>query len=228
MTQAGKNFMIGAIIVALAINVGFPLIWSCASPSWSKLIDAGGGSCVEFWLNRYQTLIAGLAALGGAWITIRTMQRQTETLRSDEADRRLSSYASALLSIMEQHENAKAPAEGESMAEAEANLRRLNDTTDGIGRQAMLDSIMGPDKAMVAMFINACRFSALGRVYGNSETLQYTKLTWPLYTALTNGIMKRRSMLSEGAKVSDLYTLSTIDHKEVGRAFIEDRRPDIV
>jgi hypothetical protein len=155
------------------------------------------------------------------------MQRHTETLRSDEAERRLSLYASALLSIMEKHENAKPPPSGASMAEAEAALRDLQTTTDGDARQAMMDGIMGLDQSMVARFIQTCRFSAVGKVYDRPDT-RHTNMVWPLYLALTNGITRRKAMLLDGAKVSDLYLLSTIDHDEFARAFAENRIPKIV
>jgi hypothetical protein len=34
-------------------------------------------------------------------------------------------------------------------------------------------------------------------------------------------------MLLKGAKISDLYDLSTIDHKEVQRAFVANEMPEI-
>jgi hypothetical protein len=226
MTKDGRRFLVGSVFVGLGINIGFWLIQSCDAPLWLKLIEAGGGSCAEFWLNRYQTLIGGGAALAGAWITIRAMYRQSETLRSDEADRRLSRYAAALLSVMEKHENAKPIPDGEPTAEGEAYLRDLNATTDGDARQAMTDGIMGPDKSMVALFINSCRFSAIAKVFGRPDN-RHTNMTWPLYMALTNGITVRQAMLLKGAKISDLYDLSTIDHKEVQRAFVANEMPEI-
>ena len=56
-------------IGALVITVGDALWQSCQSGSWKQLVgQATSSSCVEFWLNRHQTLLAGLAALLAAWI----------------------------------------------------------------------------------------------------------------------------------------------------------------
>ena len=51
-------------IGALVITVGDALWQSCQSGSWKLVVgQASSSSCVEFWLNRYQTLLTGLAAL---------------------------------------------------------------------------------------------------------------------------------------------------------------------
>ena len=78
MTAGGRNFLIGALAFAATLNVTFWLIWSCDVPTWAKLIEQSGGSCPEFWFNRYQTLVAGTAALIGAWITVRASRQHTE------------------------------------------------------------------------------------------------------------------------------------------------------
>src|SRR4051794_32610977 len=96
MTTLGKQFLLGVVLLGIAINLFVWAGYSCSSPSWAKIIDLGSGSCAEFWFNRYQTLIAGFAALGGAWITVAAMRQQAETARADEADRRLTRYAASL------------------------------------------------------------------------------------------------------------------------------------
>jgi hypothetical protein len=165
-------------------------------------------------------LIGGMAALGGAWITIKALHRQSETLRSDEAERRLSRYAAALLTVMQKHENAKAIRGGDPLAEGEAYLRDLDAATDGDPRQAMMDGIMGLDKAMVALFVSCCRFSTNAKVFGRPDP-QHSNMVWPLYAALADGITQRQAMLLKGAKVSDLYSFSTINHQEMQRLFVE-------
>ena len=77
-------------IGALVITVGDALWQSCQSGSWKLLVgQANSSSCVEFWLNRYQALLAGLAALMAAWITVNAIRHQTETTRVEEAERAL-------------------------------------------------------------------------------------------------------------------------------------------
>jgi len=182
MTEGGQRFLIGAVLVALGMNLLSWVTRSCDAPLWIKLIETNGGSCVEFWFNRYQTLIGGLAALCGAWINIKAMHRQSETLRSDEAERRLSRYAAALLTVMEKHENAKAIPDGNPPAEGEAYLRDLNAATDGDPRQAMMDGIMGLDKAMVALLLAVVVFRrmprcSVGRTH--STPIWYGPSSWP-------------------------------------------------
>ena len=68
----------GLVVIAigvLVITMGDALWQSCQSGSWKQLVgQASSSSCVEFWLNRYQTLLAGLAALLAAWITVNAIR----------------------------------------------------------------------------------------------------------------------------------------------------------
>ena len=71
-------------IGVLVITVGDALWQSCQSGSWKLVVgQATSSSCVEFWLNRYQTLLAGLAALLAAWVTVTAIRHQTQTARVD-------------------------------------------------------------------------------------------------------------------------------------------------
>ena len=82
-------------IGALVITVGDALWQSCQSGSWKLLVgQASSSSCLEFWLNRYQALLTGLAALLAAWITVNAIRHQTETTRVEEAERALNSMPS--------------------------------------------------------------------------------------------------------------------------------------
>src|SRR4249919_3861931 len=88
-------------IGALVITVGDALWQSCQSGSWKLLVgQASSSSCPEFWLNRYQALLTGLAELLAAWITVNAIRHQTETTRVEEAERALNQYAVALLEVM--------------------------------------------------------------------------------------------------------------------------------
>ena len=103
----------GLVVIAigvLVITVGDALWQSCQSGSWKQLVgQASSSSCVEFWLNRYQTLLAGLAALLAAWITVNAIRHQTETARVDEAERALNEYAVAILEVMQKYEAVPLP-----------------------------------------------------------------------------------------------------------------------
>src|SRR6476619_6125296 len=111
---AGRNILgvsrMAAVIRALVfiatgvlvITVGDALWQSCQAGSWKQLLgQASSSSCVEFWLNRYQTLLAALAALLAAWITVNAIRHQTETARVDEAERALNEYEVASLEVMQ-------------------------------------------------------------------------------------------------------------------------------
>ena len=208
---------IGAILVAvLAMLRG-------ATP---PLESAGAVSWPDYWLNRYQTLIAGIAALVVAGITIRVMRRQIETARADEADRALTRYAIAILDVMQKYEEATPASGDETLEDAQKRLSALRDATDEpTMKAAMMDTVLGLDQPVIAMFVNNCRFSAVARVHDRADQMRHTNMVWPLYIALTNGITRRKALLRDGARVSELYTLSTIDQDECRRTFVEGRPP---
>jgi len=219
----------GLVVVAigvLVITVGDALWQSCQSGSWKQLVgQASSSSCVEFWLNRYQTLLAGLAALLAAWITVNAIRNQTETARVDEAERALNEYAVAILEVMRKYEAVPVALSHETRQDAERRFQALNEATDTPTiRTAMIDSVIGGDQPMIAQFLNCCRFAAASRVNARVER-RYSNLAWPLYAALCDGINRRKALLRNGAGATALYVLSTINPKEVQRAFVEEREP---
>jgi hypothetical protein len=219
----------GLVVIAigvLVITLGDALWQSCQSGSWKQLVgQASSSSCVEFWLNRYQTLLAGLAALLAAWITINAIRHQTETARVDEAERALNEYAVAILEVMQKYEAVPVALSHETRQDAERRFQALNEATDAPTiRTAMIDSVIGGDQPMIAQFLNCCRFAAASRVNARVER-RYSNLVWPLYAALCDGINRRKALLRNGTGVTALYVLSTINPKEVQRAFVEEREP---
>jgi hypothetical protein len=84
----------------LVCVVGFA-VWSstspglCTAPPLEKaLADKELGWCFEFWLNRYQTLIAGVFALVGAFLTVQAVRGQIQQAdRLEEERRERESYA---------------------------------------------------------------------------------------------------------------------------------------
>jgi hypothetical protein len=223
MTNAGRNFLWAAAGFGIIIDMIVSLMLGCNGPLILNAINSGSAAnCAEFWLNRYQTLIAGTAALLGALITVKTMMRQTEMGRADDADRRLARYAGAIINLMQRETEAVST---ESDEEDAALMRAVNIASDDPAiREAMIDGAMGEDTKMVAFFVNACRQSALAKVYNHPDP-QHENIVWPLYNAITDGILKRQSMLRSGQKLSDLHVLSTINQAEVQNAFIEGRMP---
>ena len=130
-------------IGALVITVGDALWQSCQSGSWKQLVgQASSSSCLEFWLNRYQALLTGLAALLAAWITVNAIRHQTETARVEEAERALNEYAVAILEVMQKYEAVPVALSHETRQDAERQFQALNDATDAPTiRTAMIDSV---------------------------------------------------------------------------------------
>lgn len=148
--------------------------------------------------------------------------RQTQMTRADDADRRLTRYANALINLITRVNDAVST---ESLEEDAALINNVNLASDDSAmREAMTDGAMGEDTKMIVLFANACRHSALAKVYEHPDP-QHENMVVPLYMALTNGIIKRQAMLRTGRNVSDLYSLSTINQKEVADAYLEGRVP---
>lgn len=209
-----------ALVKAVTLAVASVLlVWAILAGAFAVPPDAG-------WIYHYQTLIAGVTALAAALITVRVMRQQIDIGRADEADRALTHYASAIMDVMQKHEAATPPDQNETIDDAKLRLEDLRAATDDpTMRTAMMDNLFGLDQPMVASFVNSCRFSAVGRVYGRDDYVCHTNMIWPLYFALSNGINHRRALLRAGAGVSTLYTLSTINHAECRSAFVENRTP---
>ena len=130
---------------------------------------------VEFWLNRYQTLIAACIALFAAWITVTETRRHAEQSRRDNAERALTRYSMLILDVMDRYGQVFVP---QDEAEALTRLKAFQDATDDVGiRSAMADSLFGRDQPMVAFFLNSARFAALAHAYGRDDDQKASK-TW--------------------------------------------------
>jgi hypothetical protein len=158
-------------------------------------------------------------------ITVRVMREQIETARADEAERALTRYTVAIFEVMQRYQNVGPPRTGERPEDAKLRFRLFDEASDDATiRAAMVDSVFGRDRPMIAAFLNHSRMSALDQSYGRDHT-RHTNMVLPLYIALTEGIEKRKALLREGVRVSTLYTLSTIDEAECQRAYVEGRTP---
>lgn len=73
--------------VGLALWAWAPELFCKASVFTQAEAAVRNGSCFEFWLNRYQTLISGLLALAAAALTVRYLKLQIneERLRHENA-----------------------------------------------------------------------------------------------------------------------------------------------
>jgi hypothetical protein len=224
----GILLLLVALVGLLSIIAAIWLSEACDHPSLKTLInETSAGSCFEFWLYRYQTLVTGVAALLAAWLTVWAMQRQTRQARADQADKVLADYTVALGTIIQRYQAVTPVGSHETMQQAERRLRDLDLAAEDPRIQAgMIDSILGGDRRMLALFVNCCRMAARARLYGQqNDLLQHGNLVWPLYIALGDSLSRRRSLLREGQPVSALYSFATIDEREMQRAFVERRIP---
>jgi hypothetical protein len=75
----------GLVICAIVAGYALSLIWGVDACSGQKVQDSilasGRIGCMEYWLERYQTLIAGILALIAAGITLIFTQRQLREAR---------------------------------------------------------------------------------------------------------------------------------------------------
>jgi hypothetical protein len=94
----GWLWLIGALLLTALLSTGL-LLDACQATVVDKVVSPF--ECIEFWLNRYQTLVAGIAAFVGAWLTVRTVRNQIEQAERIEGERarRESDAARAVLPL---------------------------------------------------------------------------------------------------------------------------------
>jgi hypothetical protein len=183
----------------------------------------GAVSWLDYWLNRYQTLLTGLAAIATAWVTFRVMRYQIDATRADEADRALASYAVALTDVMDKY--LAAVGEHENRKGAEEALRALkNATDDPTIRTALIDPAFGKDQGIISMFLHACKMYAAAQ-HQSFVDLPNRNAIWPLYDALRSSITRRRALLRKVGKASSLYGLATIDRVKLQEALAKGEAP---
>jgi hypothetical protein len=183
-----------ALIVGLSIWALLSVIESCSSPSYAKLISDAGGSCTEYWFNRYQTFIAALIAFGGAATTIFTMWRQTERAAADGAVNALNRYAALLRTIITYYQDAY----------RDDMFQKLLASANGPeARLISADNLLGPDQEAVSAFLDrAVTAAETTRRRETNKPVQ--KQVGPIYTACIESIWYRKHHLQQGGAVRDL------------------------
>jgi hypothetical protein len=111
----------------IAIALGFAMSGEagfCSGAVSQAVSDKQASSCLEFWLNRYQTLIGALVAVFAAfvgWSAVRSQMRQTERIEEEKLKRSnlaargtmplalnaISEYAEECIRIFEAHRVAR-------------------------------------------------------------------------------------------------------------------------
>jgi hypothetical protein len=64
------------------------LTYACDTFAVRQANATSSGECIEFWINRYQTIIAVAGAFAGAWSTIRAVREQIAHSDKQEKQRR--------------------------------------------------------------------------------------------------------------------------------------------
>jgi hypothetical protein len=85
MYPTWKKRLSAPIIVVAAIAVLSLLIWSANRCNLPAIQEAAAAGCVEFWINRYQTLLSGLLAIMAAAIAATPVFRQLRESRRQSA-----------------------------------------------------------------------------------------------------------------------------------------------
>ncbi|HZR75669.1 hypothetical protein [Bradyrhizobium sp.] len=207
-----------SLLIGISINVTLFVVETCSAASYAKLISDAGGSCTEYWLNRYQTFIAAIIAFTGAALTILMMRRQTERTSADAAVNSLNRYAAILRTTVSYYE------ECYNQEMFQKLLAAANGTE---ARLISADNLLGPDQEAVSAFldrsITAANAKRRGEVGGRAQ-----KHVGPIYTACIESIWYRKHHLEHGGKVADLYRLGFIDIDELVKAWEENREPKLV
>ena len=222
MGKHGWQFVIGAAVVGVAINIFAWLQQTCTQPLVLTAVEGrAAAGCAEFWLNRYQTLIAAILAIAGAWLTIQAMRRQTDAQRGDAADQRLSRYATTFNKMMIALDQVE---EANMHKSASEMLRPFDEASDHpILSEALTDGIFGTDTEMIGWFLNNASTFAYSTAHGTNDD-GAAHVVFPLFIAISESITMRQELLRRGRSVEDLYVLGLIDTKEVYAAY-EERRP---
>jgi hypothetical protein len=86
--DGGWRWLSGIFLSLVFLAIVTPdLISSCTVPP-PGIGQASASWCLEAWLNRYQTLIAGLFAFGGALLTVAKISAQIKQTSDSDEDRR--------------------------------------------------------------------------------------------------------------------------------------------
>jgi hypothetical protein len=215
--------VLGSLSLGLFIDALFFMNLSCTQPLYADLIrTTAGGSCPEFWFNRYQTFIAAVVALIGAALTVNTMWRQTEAVRADEAEMRLARYSGALLDVMLRYNDVEPTADNAD----NLTFRDFDKATDiQTIREAMIDAALGPDRVIVATLMHRARVAALATYHEQLDVESNAISVVPIYKALCASIFQRREMLREGTSVYDISKIAFVDAHEINAAHEERREP---
>lgn len=82
----GIAAVVGVVALVAAFLAGWRLATAYHDPEWSKLMNlTEAANFAEFWLNRYQTLLTGAAALFAAWYASLPARHQLQEMARQSA-----------------------------------------------------------------------------------------------------------------------------------------------
>jgi hypothetical protein len=181
----------------------------------------------EIDFDASQLLAAGATILAG-WMAWRAVQGQIESQRADVAEQQLDRFAIAMRSVVGAFDQLRQPnyvvTTDEQRTVAKASLQKLRTVIESADvNGALSSSLFGPDKKIVAMFVNSANMGGQGKAWGIPD--KAANLVWPLYAEITKTIEQRKSYLLEGGKVDELRRLRLIDHAVAHNALAQSKIP---
>ena len=113
------------------------------------------------------------------------MRQQTDVVRADVVDERLTRYATAIFDVTDKCISVTPPDKDETFEDAKKRLTTyLAAFDDPTLKHAMMDAVLGGDKEMISLLLICCRQYAVGRVYNRREA-KFENMVWPLYMVLS-------------------------------------------
>jgi hypothetical protein len=221
---AGWKRRLWAPGLLLAVVLGWALLlWFSDKCDIAAIAREAHAGCTEYWFNRYQTLMAAIAALSAAGIAVAWDRRRLDRERADAADRQLGKYASKLIDVAFLHANITLM---ETAEQKQAAWGQLAETIDSEQfRQALIDPLMGEDTHALGGLQLCAKFGGLATAHGQNEFVFAKQAVQPLYLALQTSIRQRRAALQKGRRIEELYDLRLIDLTPFVPAFQEVNAP---
>jgi hypothetical protein len=196
-------------IVAASIAAGLLAIFlieaiytgrACKAPAYAA---AGGWQCLEFWVNRYQTLLASLIALAAAALAYFSAISTAEQARSDVAADQMRTYSVGIRKVFQAYSDA-------TRFNIDAPSRELAvKTCASVAKSeemlaALVDPNFGPDVEVLSLFLNRAA----------SALPEHATTLWTAYLDVTAALERKQAFLRQGGRVDELPEMAVID---VGR-----------
>ena len=209
--QCLKPLVFGFAGIGILLLLSFTPIAADRACALAQALEPKG-ACLDFWLNRYQTLIAGLlavlATLAAGAIAWRAAQRQINSARAEAAAQRLATYADLLEQIEGAWLEAGAPGADDSKRERFRKLRYGAPTL-----AFTYEPTLGPDCAHLLRMLMLMTHDIQDAEAGKPPRPEMVKL-FSIAAALRTTVAERCQWLKSGGAVEALFNRADIDTRE--------------